>query len=153
MDYKDLEKDIREKLPELMEVSRGCEWVYSFDDGNPWGHVGKQFEIQTVSESCDSCVSFLSENQWETLNRDLDFIREKCHVIGHDIQLHHVLKYLSISNPNPNGYMNSYIGIDGQFYKDLSYEPPLDTNVFWNLDKPNLKDQSKELKDYLISLL
>lgn len=149
-----LEKAIREALPELMEISRGCKMIWT---PNPHHGIYEVF-IDSVQVSYEpenykyEVVRFYSIyngfNEFETDVLDQGNFK----IIGHDIQLHHVLKWLNIIETEYIVF-DLHISVYGEFTCTID-EPStiISTEIFWDLSKP-LKDQKKDIVDYLFNLI
>ena len=141
--YKDLQEAIRKELPELMEVSSGClviqnECLYKIDHLKGRGEDEIVFFHMIKPEP----------SEWEYSEQEyLDSFKESTTIIGHSIQLHHVLKWwLRLKNE----FMQFGEGTNEFFFYDFDSEES--ESHEWILGK-GLKDQSEETKKYLISLL
>lgn len=118
-----LENDIREKLPRLQELTEGCIVLY-----NSKPHV-----LVNVVQTHDEYELYIKgRSSFTTGSRFLT-------PIGHDILLSDVLEWLC---HNENSF-NIECNRNGICF--MSY--------CWNLSKPYLKDQPKELIYYLASLI
>ena len=129
---KALEQEIRTKLPELMEVGRGCKIIYN----------GFLNEID---------YSFINSSIFNFKNEILQVENCEFKVIGHQIELHHVLKWFN--------YIGEYytFSCHGELIKEVNWKKGFtvfrdDTELTWNLDKP-LNQQSEEMIDYLFNLV
>lgn len=121
-----LEKDIREKLPRLMELTEGCVINYKHSDANVINKRGSEYCLVKAS----GIVEWVK-----------DYVIINYRIIGHDPMLSDVLEWYSFTNglcfdpPRQSIY--------GFYFKTFA----------WDLSKPHLKDQSQELIDYLASLI
>lgn len=139
-------KDIRTKLPELMEVSRGCNLLYCGFKGEI---IDVAYQPQIVGNNyfLYKIVYQDGEDKYY-LDYKKGQLKKSCKTLGHDIQLHHVLKWLG---------RDIRVDSEGLFYfihhlEECEEEYTEFLGIKWNLDK-TLKDQSKELIDYLYSLI
>jgi uncharacterized protein YqfB (UPF0267 family) len=119
----ELEKVIKEALPELMELKVGCILKYKLSE--------TIYKIAGGNDKFIYCVNGI-ENR-KMLSKDDDCIE----IIGQEIQLIHVLKWMKLIYPNKHDFW-------AQRFKLLEY---------WNLDENLLKNQSKELIDFLFNLI
>lgn len=117
-----LEEEIRKALPELMEIKVGLNFI----DG-----LGFKAKIVFV----DSRIHYYSESDNELFYDSIDFFQPD-RIIGNEIQLIHVLKWLKVMYPTNHDYW-------AQRFEILKH---------WNLDKNLLKNQSKELIDFIFNL-
>jgi hypothetical protein len=120
-----LEKDIREKLPRLMELTEGCFINYK--------HSNAKLINKRGSEYCLLKASGIVE--WVQ-----DYVIINYRIIGHDPILSDVLEWLSIKDNNTNV----------ELYEDGL---DIDGNALWCLEIPFLKDQPQELIEYLATLI
>lgn len=140
--YEDLEKDIREKLPELLGISKGCYILDNIDN--------TRYLISTCS---NYHFTAYDKNDNRIRSTYKVFANEEFSVIGHEIQLHHVLKYVkkTLDKKKPKSFSSSDFTLCIDY--DLSvYDFTTIIYSTWNPDKP-LQDQPEEMKNYLTGLL
>ena len=137
------EKRIRELVPELQELSFGCEvfnieenqkeivWLTNLDMSKPEVYTNKTYPQYQASYRF-------------TFDEDASGYEYK--ILGHPIQLHHVLQ--AIRDSSGYRFKQGYIGItaNGQFI-DVDADK-LGTEIMWNLTKP-YSEQSQEVKDFI----
>ena len=125
---KELENKIREALPRLQELTKGC----IFTDRN------NVIKYEVLGFSSDGKLTATYFNKFKiSWNYNVDKFRVKFEVIGHPIKLNDVLEWLC-KTKNHSCNMQ-----DGNFY------------IFghaWNLSSVFLADQSNELKEFLNDL-
>ena len=127
---KELEKDIKDKLTRLMEVSRGC--------------LVKNLNItcEVIDIYGNKIFVFVPTHRHTALTKTGD-----CEIIGHPIILSDVLEWLQYSGIEHsiletveiNAYHNHETG--NKRYSE------------WDLSKKHLHEQSEELINYLHSLI
>jgi hypothetical protein len=136
----ELEKVIREALPELMDLNPGCFFT----------RQNKTYSILSEFKDASFNQRYIFESRidgfgYNTSNfRTGSAFHEQISVIGQEIQLIHVLKWLQTIMKKENPY---YINVIGEIMTS--------TNDFcckWNLDENLLKNQSQELIDFLFNL-
>lgn len=137
-------KDIRQKLPRLMELEEGC-WV------NRYGEQGIIIEVN--KESYNTLVA----NQ--SVYHNLKNATKQDEIIGKEPMLNDMLEWVKILKYfEDNRFKKLYIDCNGYFYiRDYDTEhqtlEDIPEYIKWDLSKPYLKDQSEELIDFLYSLL
>jgi len=130
-----LEREIRGKIPILMypmaglKLSHGLEIVFDDSDGFCYAYDATIDKVKLYKAS-DLVANF--------------------EVIGHDVKLNDVLEWLNIKYKYGNHGINSngqmiYWGKDEGQYIICTEE--------WDLSKPNLKNQSHDLINYLAGLI
>ena len=146
----ELQKEIRSKLPRLMEVERGCVLDHPFYNEH----------LICIGENTLDRLVF---NRYDLLRKEYDAnviqlpksgIQENINgkrmsVLGKDILLSHVLEWLNIFGVKRITY-------EGSTYTDCFRIHDVEQEglpVTWNLSKLHLKDQNQELIDYLHSLI
>jgi len=130
-----LEKEIRLKLPRLMELSDGC--IVKFKMMN--GVMSKHFIIQCIDDKGDVYC-----NNGYTKPPQNNLI-----IIGHEIQLNDVLEWFRNKNVVNNRYVTiSFTEREGFIRIGEHY-----LIGDWDLSKNLLKDQSQELIDSLSELI
>jgi hypothetical protein len=128
----ELEKVIKEALNELRDLKAGC----VFTRHNETYVILSEFKDASFKQR----YIFESRNDfvYKTSNfRIGSAFHEQIAVIGQEIQLIHVLKWMKLIYPNKHDFW-------AQRFKLLEY---------WNLDENLLKNQSKELIDFLFNLI
>ena len=149
-----LEEKIRELCPELMELSFGCEVWES--DGSWWRIV----ESYLIGPQRFNIVVLMNGGEIKTLFKG-KLMTENYKVIGHPIQLHHVLMalrplveskeiFIKIHGNYPFGKEGFYNG-ELVFHFEMNREP-FSVNVGWDLSKP-FQHQSEDLHNFLFDLL
>lgn len=134
-----LEKDIREKLPRLVELTEGCELNY----------MGIKFSILKRNEA-ENLFTLTSDDIPSYTVQSIHHVESKCEVIGHPVMLNDVLEWLGIKAEYIDEYAIDSAGKLLKFDDDYGYEY---LGKKWDLFKPYLKDQPQELIDYLASLI
>lgn len=132
---KELTEKIRKAIPRLMELEDGCMVKYSG-------------EIFTVGEDCNTLNSDTSLHLYEL---NIDIIEEEYQIIGKEPMLNDVLEWLDIILVDKDIHCEikkKYI-IIYPTYNDMMYCKKIGK---WDLSKPYLKDQSKELIEKLNNL-
>lgn len=122
-----LEKEIRDKLPRLMELSEGC-----IVDINNLSKVRLTHPIVT-NEDGRICTPYHVYTDFK--------------VIGHEVLLNDVLEWLGVISEKGFPYA---VLTDCSLTKWDS--PDFVDAGKWDLTKPHLKDQSQELIEYLAGL-
>ena len=122
-----LEKEIRSKLPHLMELKEGC---LLKTDGDLLKIIGvkKDGSYRLVQLSNLSFESFYESE-----------ILSHFQVIGQEIKLNHVLEWHLLKKEE-----------DFKVWGQLKHLAVIN---FWNIQSEYLKDQSEELIDYLRNLI
>ena len=141
----ELEKEIRKELPELMEVSRGC-----IINDEYYGLC----TVINADNTHDLVYQTYCYDHDKGLPKVIDFNKKDLDkIIGHPIQLHHVLKWLKCIEHDLNVFELN-IKLTGQFFWTMVENPYeiINTIIFWDFDKL-LKDQSEDLIDYLHRLI
>lgn len=129
----ELENKIRETLPRLKELTKGC----VFTDKN------KVINYEVVGFSSDGKLTATYFNKFKiSWDYNVDKFRIKYDVIGHPIKLNDVLEYLKGKNTEVHS-INKY----GLFH-DRNWKAVCN----WDLSSVFLADQSEELKEFLNSL-
>ena len=146
----ELQKDIRSKLPRLMEVKEGCVIHHPFYDEHLIC-LGKTTLDRLVFNRYDIHKHEYDSNVIDVLNTGLiEMINEnRLIVLGHPILLSDVLEWL-------NRFGVKRITYEGSKYEDCfrihdSEKGGLPVN--WDLSKPYLQDQNKKMIDYLHNLI
>ena len=133
----ELEDKIREALPHLKELTKGC-IIYGVDGDFP--EFGGKAEIVNVSVENDYTTTYILDCY--TIDRgcyNKFFTTKKCwdtyniEIIGKDIMLNDVLNYLTIFEDDAEEYFDEVL-------------------CEWDLTSPYLKDQSEALVKYLNEL-
>lgn len=141
--YEELKKKICEALPRLMEIKEGYMFQYEPNPKQNW----VSFEAKVINVCCgaqiadtgdyfDTICDFYSKyDGLETRTSDeiSDF-----EPLGIDPTLSDVLQYLKETTDT-----ELTLSVFGLYITD---------EITWNLSKPLLKDQSKELIEYLLKL-
>lgn len=133
-----LEKDIREKLPRLMELTEGCifksiKYTYKIIY---YDKISKLFKVLYINDG-DCTWKYQEEIYNQT-------------IIGHDILLNDILEWLGTINQDYTFENNGFLLY---YYEDGYCRIEGSTKPKWDLSKPLLKDQPQELIDYLASLI
>ena len=141
----ELQKEIRSKIPRLMELRRGCrfsdddEFTYMIDEVCTINN-NQPFVLYHEEDSLIDIYDFID-------GYELDFIKKNYEIIGHPIKLSDVLKWLSID------YNNMYIVV-GVYLDFIDHEMPVTAKgkqLYWKDDY--LHEQDEELINYLHSLI
>jgi hypothetical protein len=130
---KKLEKDIREKLPRLMELRVGCNLVESL--------TGLQHKIIAHGSTVGDCTLFpvYGEFYGQMIWTDsVDF--KKYEIIGHDPMLNDVMEWYFMLKNKDYGKDGFIIESTVKYFN-------------WYLSKPYLKDQPEGLINYLTGLI
>lgn len=133
---------IREKLPHLMKLEKGCIIIKDNSETEIIGisHLGDAGDdFYTVYQLYDDFV----------LDTILDVEFEEKTIIGKEPMLNDVLKWVL---QNPRGKHFDPTGMGGFVLKNYNTRGTVDF-AEWNLTKPYLKDQSKELINWLYELI
>lgn len=138
--YEKLETAIRQALPELMELTEGCEVQFSMYTYDCKGVI--------LNSGQDECYVLLTKSTGlEVKHHSLEFVKRKSTIIGHPITILHLLRWLSKND--------KYLGLD--FDSVLVFSP---RSIKWvehhcisiDLSKPLLRDQSEEVINQLVKL-
>lgn len=130
----ELTREIREKLPRLMELKDGQRIIALKSDEPNDIYVG---DIDTIGISAILLESGEIEIGGYEYQIGVDY-----GVVGLEPMLNDVLEWLGLMGVE-------YISYDGQLY----IYKEIETGFIWDLSKPYLKDQSPELITFLHSLL
>lgn len=135
-----LSNEIRKALPYLMEFSEGCLIEDTYNS--------IVYKIACTDKNANNDIF----NVWALDIKNMFalrcFIYKSYHkIIGHEPMLNDVLAWLAI-------IQNSLllISVCGTIYNGEHGEID-STNVYWNIEKPYLKEQSEELINFLYSLI
>lgn len=126
MQLQQLEAKIRQALPRLKELSDGCYFRTE---------LGSEFKIVYRNESLCSCIQ---KDKFDSVTFLTDYI-SKLTIIGHNIYLSDVLEWLGTIKYH-------MINIEGKINESHK------VRCTWDLSKPLLKDQPKEVIEYLNNL-
>lgn len=148
---------IRELVPELMELTFGCEVEYydliqtEVDDfrDDIATVIGEKGQIPVMGYLANKTMY---ETEYRTFPYSSGYANGVKKIIGHPIQLHHVLKAIG-KKPN-NKEWSYFVGPQGGFHEWFSLKGRLDlrTVAKWDLNK-SLSDQSPEVHEFLLSIL
>lgn len=133
----ELTRDIREKLPRLMELSEGC--VFCYPTSKDINYIVTQEEIEMISFNR---VETFSQPRVEYKS----VIRETRLIIGKEPMLNDVMQYLW-----------KLVEEDHENQDEILFGIGCLTNAYdnfcWNFKNPYLKDQSPELIAFLHGLI
>lgn len=129
----ELQKEIRSKLPRLMEVSKGMR--LSHYDKENWEVTG----VFGSYKKFIRCVTLDGLGQMDVNILELDNSHLK--TIGHPILLSDVLEWF------PKRYYDDHPSVSYWGYISGT------NDIQWDTSKPHLSDQSEELINYLHSLI
>lgn len=121
-----LEAKIRQALPRLQELSDGCKIDYYEN-------------IYTIGVDCT-----LGLNSQIEVDENMTIFSDEYDIIGHEIYLSDALQYLTI-----------YYSIDGSGILkkyDTKHRSHIPLDCQFDISKPLLKDQTKEVIEYLNGL-
>lgn len=122
---KELENKIREALPTLQGLTKGC----IFTDKN------RIIEYEVLGFSKDGKITATYFNKFKiSWNYNVDKFRTRFDIIGHPIKLNDVLEWLCLTKNYSCNMQN------GNFYI---------FGIAWDLSSVFLADQSDELKEFL----
>ena len=125
-----LESKIRQALPRLQELSDGCKIDYYEN-------------IYTIGVDCT-----LGLNNQIEVDENMTIFSDEYDIIGHNIYLSDVLEWQST---NGRGKYSHFEVSKGEGYFCI-YDGEESDSVLWDLSKPLLKDQPKEVIEYLNGL-
>ncbi len=128
-----LEKKIREALPRLKELTKGC----------LLGYDGENIDIEIINTN-KNIVTYIDAVNIDKIKDASfeEFSQLDMSIIGHPIKLNDVLEYIKIKDTpiyNTTQVDNIAFGV----FPKIQY---------WNLSSVYLKDQSNELKQFLNEL-
>ncbi|MDR7846567.1 hypothetical protein RIU21_07280 [Riemerella anatipestifer] len=124
--------DIRQKLPRLMELDEGC-LIRDKEIDVIYTIIEKDDKFQLLFVNGNNCFSF-------------DFFKSRFEVIGKEPMLTDVLEWLNLLKEVSLCYLDHLV-IFVQTKSDKFYFQEID------ITKPYLKDQSKEVIDFLYNLI
>lgn len=132
---KELTEKIRKAIPRLMELGDGC--VIKYGTETEWIVSKKEDEFVYI-------ISYISISARKMIHQK----DEKIEIIGHEPMLNDVLEYHS--KDGKDKYSHFEVS-NGKAYFSI-YDGEETESLVWDLTKPYLKDQSKELIEYLNNL-
>ena len=133
-----LETAIREALPELMELSEGCELLIR-DDNEPvryMGHIGEEKETMFLIDE---------DGEPEFLLDDGEIDKVDIKIIGHPVTILHLLRWLDRINDK---HSFQYSVTDTSLYTTKPFK-----TYKLDLSKPHISQQSDEVIDNLVKLV
>ncbi|MDY3445739.1 hypothetical protein PG616_12965 [Riemerella anatipestifer] len=141
--------NIRQKLPRLMELEEGC---LVKDKGTDI--IGK-----IVHKNNDEFIfiQWMDDMYVKHSKCSLEYLKNRFKSLGKEPMLTDVLEWAE----NTDKYLNSFLVLAIDFYGsiyNIDYDSKhiivgYDKNIKWDLSKPYLKDQSKEVIDFLYNLI
>lgn len=137
-----LDQRIREIVPSLQELSFGCEVLYGKEDGK---EASLAQNCLYAGELSDGNVVLQLMNIKKVMRVSRDQFDTFAKVIGHPIQLHHVLQAIG---------QNWRLSVDSYVYRNEFCIYHIDKGEYfkWDLTK-DLSNQSKECIEFLLSIL
>lgn len=139
-----VETEIRQTLPRLLKPTEGC-YLRKINDDRPLKIIAEQHSTYFIYDLRDRAV--FSKIKFKNLY-------DEYQIIGHDILLNDVLEWLEETRPNSNLTIElNRVSSIREGYSMTLFIQFDDLDCDWYLSKPHLKDQSKELIDFLYNLI
>lgn len=162
MPYEKLYAAIRAACPETMELTFGCKIKYGVNYlyfGNihiDWRfatilrrHKNWLYEIYETIDEVHGMKDLEITNFWR---RDWEGPDKHYEIIGHPLQIMHVLRAIGVAMMNTNPSVIISIDVDGDFMRWMDGNHWEDTGVNFDLTK-DLDGQSDETKEWLDKII